>query len=94
MEQRLLKKSETIPCRTDADTKAVLRKAAKLSGLDVSAYVISKSKDAAISDIIRHEQVNRILFNDADFAQAKAIIESPAKATSQLKAAMKKHLKK
>ena len=93
MGHRLIK-DENIPCRTDAETKEVIKRAAKLSGLDVSAYVISKSKEAAVLDIIRHDQANRILLSDSDFAQAKAVTESPAKITPQLKAAMKKHLKK
>ena len=89
-----LAKEETINFRVDLETKEFVKKAAKLSGLDLSAYIISKSKEAAMQDIIRHEQVNRILLSETDFARAKSITESPAKITPKLKAAMKKHLTK
>lgn len=89
-----LNKEEKINFRVDSETKEFVKRAAKLSGLDLSAYMISKSKEAAMQDIIRHDQANRILLSDADFSQAKAIAESPAKITPKLKAAMKKHLKK
>jgi uncharacterized protein (DUF1778 family) len=89
-----LVKEETINFRVDSETKEFVKKAAKLSGLALSAYMISKSKEAAMQDIIRHDQANRILLSDSDFTQAKTISESPAKITPKLQAAMKKHLKK
>lgn len=93
MGQRLTKE-EKINFRVDSETKEFVKRAAKLCGLDLSAYMISKSKEAAMQDIIRHDQANRILLSDTDFAQAKAITESSANITPQLKTAMKKHLKK
>jgi uncharacterized protein (DUF1778 family) len=93
MGQRLMKE-EKINFRVDADTKEVVKRAAKLSGLDLSAYMISKSKEAAVQDIIRHDQANRIMLSSSDFSQAKTLTESPAKITPKLKAAMKKHLSK
>ena len=89
-----LAKAEKINFRVDAETKEFVKRAAKLSGLDLSAYMISKAKEAAIQDIIRHDQANRILLNDAEFSQVKAITTSPAKVTPKLQAALKKHLKK
>ena len=93
MADRLLKE-EVINFRVDAETKEVMRKAANLSGLDLSAYIISRSKEAAIEDIIRHGQANRILLNEADFMAAKAVVDSPAQITPKLKSAMEKHFPK
>ena len=90
MGQRL-SKDEVINFRVDAETKEVMKKAAKISGLDLSAYIISKAKEAATEDIIRYNQVNKILLADEDFKTVEAVVSKPATATAKLRAAMKKH---
>lgn len=86
-------KSEIINSRVDEETKEFLKRAAKLAGLDLSAYVISRAKEAAAQDIIRFEQANRILLNEEDFNFAKSIAEAPANVTPKLQSALKKHNK-
>lgn len=90
MGQRL-SKDEVINFRVDAETKEVMKKAAKISGLDLSAYIISKAKEAATEDIIRHNQVNKILLADEDFKTVESIVSKPATATTKLRSALKKH---
>lgn len=93
MGQRL-SKNEVINFRVDSETKEVMKKAAKLSGLDLSAYIISKAKEAATEDIIRHDQVNKILLADEDFNFVESVVSKPATATAKLRSAMKKHGRK
>jgi uncharacterized protein (DUF1778 family) len=93
MGQAKLAKDEVINTRVDQETKEFLKKAAQLSGLDLSAYVISRVKAAAVEDILRYEEANRILFNKEDFAFAKEIADAPANINERLKKAMKKHIK-
>ena len=90
MGQRL-SKAEVINFRVDSETKEVMKKAAKISGLDLSAYIISKAKEAATADIIRYSQVNKILLAKEDFDAAESIILKPATATAKLRSALKKH---
>ncbi|MBL7554633.1 MAG: DUF1778 domain-containing protein [Bdellovibrionaceae bacterium] len=90
MGQRL-SKAEVINFRVDSETKEVMKKAAKISGLDLSAYIISKAKEAATEDIIRHSQVNKILLADEDFETVESVISKPATATAKLRTALKKH---
>jgi uncharacterized protein (DUF1778 family) len=90
MGQRL-SKDEVINFRVDSETKEVMKKAAKISGLDLSAYIISKAKEAATEDIIRHSQVNKILLADEDFETVEAVVAKPATTTSKLRSALKKH---
>ncbi len=90
MGQRL-SKDEVINFRVDSETKDVMKKAAKLSGLDLSAYIISKAKEAATADIIRHDKVNKILLTDKDFQFVEKIVSKPASASAKLRSAMKKH---
>lgn len=90
MGQRL-SKDEVINFRVDSETKEVMKKAAKISGLDLSAYIISKAKEAATEDIIRHSQVNKILLADKDFEAVESVVSKPATATTKLRAALKKH---
>ena len=90
---RQMMKNEIINSRVDEETKEFLKRAAKLAGLDLSSYVISRAKEAAAQDIIRFEQANRILLKEEDFNFAKSVAEAPANVTPKLKSAKKKHLK-
>jgi uncharacterized protein (DUF1778 family) len=93
MEQRL-SKDEVINTRVDKETKDFLKRAASLAGLDLSAYIIAKAKEAAADDIIKYDQANKILLSDDQFNFAQSVIETPAKANSKLTEAFKRHRKK
>jgi uncharacterized protein (DUF1778 family) len=93
MEQRL-SKDEVINTRVDKETKDFLKRAASLAGLDLSAYIIAKAKEAAADDIIKYDQANKILLSDDQFNFAQSVIETPAKVNSKLTEAFKRHRKK
>lgn len=86
-----LSKNEVINFRVDSETKEIMKRAANLSGLDLSAYIISKAKEAATEDIIRHAQVNKILLADEDFKFVESVVSKSSTATGKLRSAMKKH---
>lgn len=90
MGQRLAK-DDVINFRVDSETKDVLKKAAQISGLDLSAYIISKAKAAATEDIIRHSQVSKILLSEVDFKMVQDTVSKPTTATAKLRSALKKH---
>lgn len=90
MGQRLAK-DDVINFRVDSETKDVLKKAAQISGLDLSAYIISKAKEAATEDIIRHSQVSKILLSEVDFKMVQDTVSKPTTATAKLRSALKKH---
>lgn len=90
MGQRLAK-DDVINFRVDSETKDVLKKAAQISGLDLSAYIISKAKEAATEDIIRHSQVSKILLSEVDFKMVQDAVSKPTTATAKLRSALKKH---
>ncbi len=84
-------KDEVINFRVDSETKEVMKKAAKLSGLDLSAYIISKAKEAATEDIIRHHQLSKILLADKDFDFVESTVSKPTTATAKLRSAIRKN---
>jgi uncharacterized protein (DUF1778 family) len=93
MEQRL-SKDEVINTRVDKETKDFLKRAASLAGLDLSAYIIAKAKEAAADDIIKYDQANKILLSDEQFNFAQSVVEDPTKVNSKLTEAFKRHRKK
>ena len=93
MEQRL-SKDEVINTRVDKETKDFLKRAASLAGLDLSAYIIAKAKEAAADDIIKYDQANKILLSNDQFDFAQSVVEAPAKINSKLSEEFKRHRKK
>ncbi len=93
MEQRL-NKDEVINTRVDKETKDFLKRAAQLAGLDLSAYIIAKAKEAAADDIIKYDQANKILLSEDQFEFAQSVVDAPAKVTPKLKEALIRHRRK
>jgi uncharacterized protein (DUF1778 family) len=74
--------------RTRPHVKALIQRAAALSGVDDTAFIMNAAYDAAARTIERHE---RIVLTGADAAAVLAAIDNPPPPTEKLKAAMKRH---
>ena len=91
METSRLSRDEVINTRVDKETKDFLKRAASLAGLDLSAYIIAKAKEAAANDIIKYDHANKILLTDEQFDFVQNVVSKPGKITPKLKEALKRH---
>lgn len=78
-------KSARLEARTQPSVKDVILRAAALSGVDVSSFVVNAALSAARSTIEAHKVT--VLETDADKRAFFAALENPPKPTDRLKAA-------
>ncbi|MEJ2534951.1 MAG: DUF1778 domain-containing protein [Gammaproteobacteria bacterium] len=84
-------KTERLEARVRPEDKALIQRAADLSGRNLSEYVIVTAREAAIDAIRRYEGVALEDLRDKE-AFAKALLNPPAP-SRRLKAAAKRYLK-
>lgn len=81
-------RTERLTARLSAERKAMLERAAKLQGVDLTEFAISAATVAARETIERHE-VTRL--TPADHAAFFAALDTPPAPTDALRAAFKRH---
>lgn len=81
-------KDERIDVRVSAEFKALFARAAALSGMSLSSFVLEAARTQAIRLIDEHE---RVLLNDEARDQFMALLASPPAPNKALRAAAKKH---
>ena len=84
-------KNAMIQLRINAEQKAIIERAAALSGTSVSSYMLSHSQKVAEQEIASHE---RLLLSKEDWGLFITTIENPPKPNQALKKAAKSFKKK
>ena len=82
------KKDERIDVRVTAEFKALFSRAAALSGMSMSAFVLEAARTQAIKLIDQHE---RVTLNDQARDQFMELLAHPPAPNKALQAAAKKH---
>lgn len=78
-------KTARMELKTTDDLKQMLSKAASLSGLDVSAFVLSSAEERARAVIEHHDSLSLSVKEQERFL---AVLSNPPKATAKLKKLM------
>lgn len=81
-------KSARLTIRTTSTTKDVIDRAAKLQGVDKSAFVVNAAYDRAREVISDHEQT---VMSEKGYEQFQAMLDRPAEPIPALVEAMKKY---
>ena len=84
-------KAERMHCRVTPQNKAILQKAAALTGQDLTSFVTDATVARAIEVIERHE---RLSLSDKDRDLFFAALENPPEPCENLKSAMAEYISK
>lgn len=86
MSQAARKKDERIDLRVDDEAKALIERAASISGMSVSTFTLSSTLQAAREQISEYEKLS---LSNRDRDLFVSAILAPARANAVLRAAMK-----
>jgi uncharacterized protein (DUF1778 family) len=81
-------KAERVHCRVTPQNKAILQKAAALTGQDLTSFITDATVSRALEVIEQHE---RMSLSDRDRDLFFAALENPPEPSDNLKAAMAKY---
>lgn len=81
---RALTKDETLQLRVSSEQKELIERAAALTGLSISSYMLSRTLPAAEQDVVQHE---RIVLSERDWTLFLSAVESPPTPNAALKKA-------
>ena len=84
-------KAERVHCRVTPQNKAILKKAAALSGQDLTSFITAATVERAIEVIEKHE---RIVLSQKDAEFFLATLENPPEPSDKLKAAAAEYKRK
>ena len=84
-------KAERVHCRVTPQNKAILKKAAALSGQDLTSFITDATVERAIKVIEQHE---RILLSRQDAEILLEALENPPEPSEALKTAAAKYKEK
>lgn len=76
-------KPARIELKTSPEVKELLERAATISGINLTAFIINNVRDKALAIV---ESEKTIQLNQQAWAQFEAILDNPRKATPALKA--------
>ncbi|NHA14105.1 DUF1778 domain-containing protein [Thioalkalivibrio sp. XN279] len=82
-------KSERLEARLRPEDKALMQRAAELSGRKLSEFVISSAREAAVETLRRHESL--VLGDPRDQAAFAAALLQPPAPSRRLKAAARRY---
>ena len=86
-----VEKAERMHCRVTPQNKAILQKAAALTGQDLTSFVTDATVDRALEVIEKHE---RMSLSNRDRDLFFAALENPPEPSIKLKSAMAKYKRK
>lgn len=84
LKDRTLTKNETLQLRVSSEQKELIERAAALTGLTISSYMLSRTLPAAEQDVVQHE---RIVLSDRDWLLFLNAVESSPAPNAALKKA-------
>jgi uncharacterized protein (DUF1778 family) len=84
-------KAERVHCRVTPQHKSILKKAAALTGQDLTSFITAATVERAIEVIEKHE---RIVLSEKDAEFFLATLENPPEPSDKLKAAAAEYIKK
>lgn len=84
-------KAERVHCRVTPQNKAILKKAAALSGQDLTSFITAATLDRAAEVIEKHE---RIVLSEKDAEILWSALENPPEPSKTLKAAVAEYRSK
>lgn len=89
--EKSLTKDETLQLRVSAEQKDLIERAAALTGLSISSYMLSRTLPVAEQDVTQHE---RISLSQRDWELFLNAVENPPRPNAALKKAAQAFRKK
>ncbi len=83
-------KTARLDLRLDPEHKALIERAARISGASVSEFVVAHALEASRRVLAEHQRVEQIQVTEAAFERLVAELERPARVVPELLEALKK----